>query len=54
MIYRYVFSGNNKKSFIPEMVGPLLEMTLIPETGLFLGIFTSLQYAFSISVYQYA
>ncbi|XP_060585551.1 dedicator of cytokinesis protein 1-like isoform X2 [Ruditapes philippinarum] len=26
--------GNNKKSFIPEMVGPLLEMTLIPETEL--------------------
>jgi len=28
-----LFTEKNKTAFIPEMVGPLLEMTLIPETG---------------------
>jgi hypothetical protein len=27
--------GQHKIEFIPEIVGPILEMTLIPETGLF-------------------
>ncbi len=29
-----LFAGQHKISFIPEMVGPILEMTLIPETEL--------------------
>lgn len=29
------FSGQLKIKFIPELVGPFLEMTLIPETGKF-------------------
>lgn len=28
------FKGQHKIKFIPEMVGPILEMTLIPETEL--------------------
>ena len=30
----YMFiSGHHKTEFIPDIVGPVLEMTLIPETG---------------------
>lgn len=28
-----MFSGEHKKSFIPGLIGPFLEMTLVPETG---------------------
>lgn len=30
----FLFKGQHKIKFIPEMVGPILEMTLIPETEL--------------------
>jgi hypothetical protein len=37
-LYLFV-KGQHKIEFIPEIVGPILEMTLIPETGLlFLSI----------------
>lgn len=29
----FFFLGPNKIKFIPQLVGPILEMTLIPETG---------------------
>jgi len=29
----FYFVGQHKVEFIPEIVGPILEMTLIPETG---------------------
>ncbi len=28
-----IFPGHHKTDFIPDIVGPVLEMTLIPETG---------------------
>ena len=35
------FSGDNIKVFIPGLIGPLLEMTLIPETGRLSGTSTT-------------
>lgn len=32
---KVLFSGVNKIQFIPDMVGAVLEMTLIPEIGKF-------------------
>ena len=29
----FYFTGHHKTDFIPDIVGPVLEMTLIPETG---------------------
>ena len=27
------FTGNHKTKFIPQLIGPILEMTLVPEIG---------------------
>jgi len=34
-IVYFLIVGQHKFEFIPDIIGPILEMTLIPETGMF-------------------